>query len=50
MTTMRAVLVKGGKGPVENLYIGEIERPAPRSGEVLVKVCPRVCYAPHTPC
>ena len=38
MSTMRAVLIKGGKGPVENLYIGEIERPSPRHGEVLVKV------------
>ncbi|GJE91905.1 NAD(P)H-quinone oxidoreductase [Phanerochaete sordida] len=35
---MRAVIVKDGKGPVENLYIGEIERPAPRRGEVLVQI------------
>lgn len=38
MPTMRAVLVKDGKGSAENLYIGEIERPAPRRGEILVKV------------
>lgn len=38
MSTMRAVLVKGGKGPVENLYIDEIEKPSPEHGEVLVKV------------
>ena len=38
MATMRAVLIKDGKGPIENLYIGEIERPTPAHGEVLVKV------------
>ncbi|KAJ3531794.1 hypothetical protein NM688_g7523 [Phlebia brevispora] len=36
--SMRAVIVKDGKGPLENLYIGEIERPSPRHGEVLVKI------------
>lgn len=35
---MRAVLVKDGKGPAENLYLGDIEKPSPRHGEVLVKV------------
>jgi NADPH:quinone reductase-like Zn-dependent oxidoreductase len=35
---MRAVLIKDGKGPVENLYIGEAPVPALRDGEVLVKV------------
>jgi threonine dehydrogenase-like Zn-dependent dehydrogenase len=35
---MRAVLIKDGKGPVENLYIGEAPDPALRDGEVLVKV------------
>ncbi|KAH7090099.1 quinone oxidoreductase [Auriculariales sp. MPI-PUGE-AT-0066] len=35
---MRAVLVKNEKGPVENLYIGEIETPNPQDGEVLVKI------------
>lgn len=36
--TMRAIVVKDGKGPIENLIMGEIERPSPRQGEVLVKV------------
>jgi len=35
---MRAVLVKDGKGPRENLYIGETTTPKPADGEVLVKV------------
>lgn len=35
---MRAVLIKDGKGPAENLYIGEAPKPIPKSGEVLVKV------------
>ena len=35
---MRAVLIKDGKGPVENLYIGEASEPVLRDGEVLVKV------------
>lgn len=35
---MRAVLIKDGKGPIENLYIGDTERPLPGEGEVLVKV------------
>ena len=34
---MRAVLVKDGKGPVENLYIGEAPKPTLGKGEVLVK-------------
>ena len=38
MATMRAVLIKDGKGPIENLYIGDTERPVPKEGEVLVKV------------
>ena len=38
MTKMRAVIVKDGKGPIENLYVGEIEKPSPRNGEVLVQV------------
>ena len=36
--TMRAIIVKDGKGPIENLLMGEIERPSARHGEVLVKV------------
>ncbi|PIL35168.1 hypothetical protein GSI_02957 [Ganoderma sinense ZZ0214-1] len=35
---MRAILVKDGKGPIENLYIGEAEKPVPGPGQVLVKV------------
>ncbi|KAJ7205962.1 quinone oxidoreductase [Mycena pura] len=35
---MRAVLVKNGAGPAEDLYIGEVENPAPRANEVLVKI------------
>ena len=35
---MRAVLVKDGKGPLKNLYIGETATPKPADGEVLVKV------------
>ncbi|KAF8817144.1 quinone oxidoreductase putative [Phlegmacium glaucopus] len=35
---MRAVLIKDGKGPVENLYIGEAPKPVLRKGEVLVKI------------
>ena len=35
---MRAILVKDGKGPAENLYLGEEETPSPKDGQVLVKV------------
>jgi len=35
---MRAVLIKDGKGPIENLYIGETPTPSPGKGEALVKV------------
>ncbi|KAI0373786.1 quinone oxidoreductase [Pilatotrama ljubarskyi] len=35
---MRAILVKDGKGPVENLYLGDAEKPSPGPGKVLVKV------------
>jgi len=35
---MRAVLVKDGKGPIENLYIGEAPKPTLGQGEVLVKI------------
>ena len=38
MSTMRAVLIKDGKGPVENLYIGETQKPTPGPGQVVVKV------------
>jgi hypothetical protein len=36
-SNMRAVLIKNGKGPVENLYIGETAVPTLQPGEVLVK-------------
>ncbi|KAF9522580.1 hypothetical protein CPB83DRAFT_800521 [Crepidotus variabilis] len=35
---MRAVLIKDEKGPVENLYIGEVPNPEVKFGEVLVKI------------
>ncbi|KAI6129708.1 quinone oxidoreductase putative [Pisolithus croceorrhizus] len=38
MSTMRAVLIKGDEGPIENLYIGEAEKPVPKEDQVLVKV------------
>ncbi|KAF8442800.1 quinone oxidoreductase putative [Boletus edulis BED1] len=38
MSTMRAVLIKDAKGPIENLYVGNIERPVPEEGQVLVKI------------
>jgi NADPH:quinone reductase-like Zn-dependent oxidoreductase len=38
MAKMRAVLIKDGKGPLENLYIGETVMPTLKSQEVLVKV------------
>ena len=36
-SNMRAVLIKNGKGPLENLYIGETTVPTLQPGEVLVK-------------
>ncbi|KJA17984.1 hypothetical protein HYPSUDRAFT_145662 [Hypholoma sublateritium FD-334 SS-4] len=35
---MRAILVRDGKGPAENLYIGEIATPEIKQTEVLVKI------------
>ncbi|KAG2009941.1 quinone oxidoreductase [Coprinopsis cinerea AmutBmut pab1-1] len=35
---MRAILIRDEYGPAENLYIGEVEQPAPRAEQVLVKV------------
>jgi hypothetical protein len=35
---MRAILIKDGKGPVDNLYIGETATPVVKSQEVQVKV------------
>jgi hypothetical protein len=50
-TDMRAIIIKDGKGPIENLYIGEATTPAVKSQEVLVKVRTvelRATYAPLT--
>ncbi|CAL1713517.1 unnamed protein product [Somion occarium] len=38
MSSMQAVLIKDGKGPIENLYIGEADKPTPKADEVLVKI------------
>lgn len=35
---MKAILIKDGKGPAENLYLGEEATPEPKKGEVQVKV------------
>lgn len=35
---MRAVVVKDGGGPSSAMSIGEIEKPTPEQGQVLVKV------------
>ncbi|KAK7464903.1 hypothetical protein VKT23_006112 [Stygiomarasmius scandens] len=35
---MRAVLIKDGKGPIENLYLGEAPEPVLRPGQVMVKI------------
>ncbi|PPQ88406.1 hypothetical protein CVT25_011285 [Psilocybe cyanescens] len=35
---MRAILVKGGKGSAESLYIGEAPAPTPSATEVIVKI------------
>jgi hypothetical protein len=39
MAKMRAILIKDGKGPLENLYIGETAMPTLKPREVLVKAC-----------
>jgi hypothetical protein len=35
---MRCILIKDGKGPADNLYMGEEETPAPKQGEVQIKI------------
>ncbi|SJL03375.1 related to NADPH quinone oxidoreductase homolog PIG3 [Armillaria ostoyae] len=35
---MRAILIKDDKGPLENLYIGNVETPTPGERQLLVKV------------
>ncbi|BEI94395.1 uncharacterized protein CcaverHIS019_0608540 [Cutaneotrichosporon cavernicola] len=38
LKNMRCVLIKDGKGPVENIYLGEEPTPSPKKGEALVKI------------
>ncbi|KAI0048217.1 quinone oxidoreductase putative [Auriscalpium vulgare] len=38
MATMRAVLIKDGKGPAENLFIGDAPKPVPQDDQVVVKI------------
>ncbi|KAJ5921706.1 hypothetical protein N7454_009180 [Penicillium verhagenii] len=38
MSTMRAIGVKGGKGPATALFVDEIAKPVPEAGQALVKV------------
>lgn len=40
---MQAILVKDGKGPIENLYFGERPIPELRKDYVLVKACLSDC-------
>jgi hypothetical protein len=35
---MKCILIKDGKGPAENLYMGEEKIPSLEAGQVLVKV------------
>ena len=44
---MRAILVKNGAGPIENLFLGEAQRPKPSAKEVLVKVGAVLGLIPH---
>lgn len=43
---MRAVLVRGGSGPAESLYIGEAPKPQITSTQVLVQVRQRLAVHP----
>jgi len=38
MDKMQAIFIKDGKGPIENLYVGETDVPSLKSQEVLVKI------------
>ncbi|KAJ5656988.1 hypothetical protein N7507_008938 [Penicillium longicatenatum] len=38
MSTMRAIGVKGGKGPATSLFVDEIAKPVPEPGQALVKI------------
>ncbi len=42
---MKAILIKDDKGPVDNLYLGEADKPSPGPGKVLVKVGSRITEA-----
>ncbi|KAI2788984.1 hypothetical protein POX_e07010 [Penicillium oxalicum] len=37
-TTMRAIAIKGGKGPAEAMHVVDVEKPVPASGQALVKI------------
>lgn len=44
--TMKAVVIKGGKGPIENMHIGAAPMPkATHSQEVIVKVSLPMAYS-----
>jgi len=45
---MKAILIKDGKGPSQNLYIGDAPDPSVGPGEVLVKVRDTIGNG-HTP-
>ncbi|KAJ5106262.1 hypothetical protein N7456_002937 [Penicillium angulare] len=38
MATMRAISVKGGKGPATSLFVDQIAKPTPAKGQALVKI------------
>ena len=38
VTRMKAILIKDGKGPAGNMYLGEEDTPEPSKGQVQVKV------------
>jgi hypothetical protein len=46
MSSMRAVLIKDGKGPIEHLFVGETQKPVLTSTQVLVKVRPADGHSP----
>ncbi|KAJ5334002.1 uncharacterized protein N7506_007785 [Penicillium brevicompactum] len=36
--TMRAIGIKGGKGPATNLFVDQIAKPTPKEGDAIVKI------------
>ena len=36
--TMRAIVIEGGKGPAEAVKLGEVEKPTPAAGQILIRV------------